>query len=564
MAHTRPLTEQIRTFRRGLPGFTFAGLPGDLAAGLTLAAVALPEQMATARLGGFAPEIGLTAFIAAAIGFSLLGASRSMSVGADSTITPIFAGALAGLAASGSPAYAGLAAALALLVALLTAGAGVLRLGWIADLLSAPVLTGFLAGIAAHIVLSQAPALLGAPEESGQVYQRLAMLWTAAPHARPAALAVGLGVFAAIVAIEKISERAPGALIAVAAATAATTALGLDRKGLAVLGALPSVLAPPHPPAFSLASLPALLVAAVVVSLGVMVQSAAVSRSFAEPGADPDVDRDYLGVGLANALSAFAGAFPVNASPPRTAIAAASGGRSQATSLFAALLVLLLALFGARLLARIPTAALAGVLLYVAKRIFRIGDFARILKSSPAEFALAAVTCALIVLLPIQSGVGLGVALSLAHGVYTITRTRPIPFERVGTTSLWWPAAEPRPGAAEPRVRSGALVMGFQAPLSFLNAYEFRRGMMQAIEGEPGLRLFVLEASSIVEIDYTAAQVLGEVIDQVHGQGAAFAVARLESLRAQAAFERFGVNRRLGPGRLFHTVAEAVEALSGG
>ena len=160
---------------RPLQGATLAGLGVDLAAGLTLAAIAIPEQMATARLAGLAPQIGLFAFVAASVGFIVFGANRVLSAGADSTIAPIFAGSLAALAAAGTLLYGELAAVLALMVGLLVALAGIARLGWIADLLSRPVLTGFLAGIALHIVVSQAPAALGLPDE----------LWPRLPAARP-------------------------------------------------------------------------------------------------------------------------------------------------------------------------------------------------------------------------------------------------------------------------------------------------------------------------------------------------------------------------------------------
>ena len=150
-----------------------ADLPYDLVGGLTLCAIAIPEQIATARLGAFAPQIGLFAFIAGSLAFAAFGASRYLSAGADSTITPIFAGGLGLLAVSTAPEYAALAGVLALLVGIILIVAGFFRLGWVADLLSVPVTTGFLAGIAIHILLSQAPALLGVAETQGLVYDRV-------------------------------------------------------------------------------------------------------------------------------------------------------------------------------------------------------------------------------------------------------------------------------------------------------------------------------------------------------------------------------------------------------
>ena len=559
MAKPTAASVRTRVLFQALGGATPAGLGHDLIAGLTLAAVAIPEQMATARLGGFAPQIGFFAFVAASVGFALFGASRQLSAGADSTITPIFAGSLALMAVAGSPQYAELAAVLALMVGLILVVAGVLKLGWVADLLSTPVTTGFLAGISLHIVLSQAPAILGLPDGSGDVYHRVARLWSGMSAINPVAVAVGLSVFAVTLGAEKLSPRIPGALIALVGATAATAGFGLDRRGLAVLGHVQGGL-----PSLSLPRLPfenalPLVGLAFVISLVVMVQTAATSRSFSGEAKDPDVDRDYVGLGVGSALAGLIGAFPVNASPPRTAIVTETGGRSQYAGLMAALAVLALVAFGTGLLNHVPTAALAGVLLFVAQRIFHARAFAEIARRTPAEFALACLTTALIVALPIQTGVAIGIFLSLAHGVFTITRVRPIPFERVPGATVWWPVSTRHQGEVEP----GVLVMGFQAPLSFLNAYDFRRGFLAAIEdNQGGAHLIVLEASSVVEIDYTAAGILAEVIAAARAARMDFAVARLESVRAQAAFDRFGLTGLLGEDHLFHSVEEAVRTLS--
>lgn len=544
---------------RSLNGLTPTGAGRDLIAGLTLAAIAVPEQMATARLGGFPPQVGFVAFIAAAVGFAIFGANRRLSAGADSTITPIFAGSLALIAVAGSPQYASLAAALAVMVGVLLAVAGVFKLGWIADLLSGPVITGFLAGIALHIVISQAPTVLGLPEGSGDVYHRLAQIAARAGSINVISLAMGLGVFAVVFIAEKLSGRIPGALVAVGGASLITTALGLERHGVAVLGALSGGLPSPSLPRVGLETAIPLVGLAFVVTLVVMMQTAVTTRAFAGEGEEPDVNRDFIGLGAAGALAGLFGAFPVDASPPRTAIVAQSGGGSQLASLLAALAVLVLALFGGGLLARVPTAALGGVLLFVAQRIFHGRDFAEIWRRTRAEFALAVLTTALIVALPIQTGVAIGVFLSLAHGVFTITRTRPIAFERAHGTTVWWPASGAHPGESEPGVR----VIGFQAPLSFLNAHEFRQGMLAAIgEAKGAARLIVLEASSIVEIDFTAAGLVAEVIKAAHAAGLDLAVARLESVRAQTAFDQFGLTDALGAGRLFHSVEEAVRTLA--
>jgi SulP family sulfate permease len=542
-----------------LQSYRLQFLTRDLFAGLTLAAIAIPEQMATARLGGFAPQFGFFAFLAGSLAFAMFGSNRFLSCGADSTITPIFAGGLAALAASGDPQYLALAAALALMVGLLVFAAGFFRLGWIADLLSMPVTTGFLAGISVHILISQLPGILGVAAPDGPMPQRMATLAAHLNETNPFTLVIGIGVLAIIALSERIDARIPGALIGLALASAGVALLGLESRGVSVLGAVSAAVPALAVPDLSAGRLSGLVSLSLIIAVVVMVQTAATTRSFPSSADEPpDVDRDFVGVGIGSVLSGLIGAFPVNASPPRTAVVSETGGRSQLAGLAAAAIVIALLAFGAALLSRIPNAALGGVLLFVALRIVRVGQIVAIYRQSLGEFLLIAATAAAIVLLPIEQGVGLGIALSLLHGTWSTTRARLVVFERVPGTSIWWPSSPNLPGEQE----AGIIVAGFQAPLSFLNAYHFRRDVLDALQSQTqAARLLVLEATGIVEIDFTAAQILGELIRKCHADGVDFAIARLESIRAQAAMTRFGINELLGPDRSFRSVEEAIQAL---
>jgi sulfate permease, SulP family len=543
---------------RSLAGWQPRDLPKDLAAGLTLAAIAVPEQMATARLGGFSPEIGLFVFVAASCAFAVVGSNRYLSSGADSTITPIFAGALALVAVQGSPAYIALAAALALSVGIVLVMAGLARMGWVANLLSVPVTSGFLAGIAVHIVVSQLPAVLGLASGEGSLVMRMAALGAHLGQFNPYALSLGLLVFAAAVVGEKLKLPIPGALIGLVAATILVSAFGLQQHGVAVVGS--TGWAMPHFgwPALARGNWESLAALTLIIAAVIMVQTAATTRAFASVADPQDINRDFVGVGVGNICVGLLGLFPVNASPPRTATVQQAGGRSQIAGLAAALFVALLVGFGSALLRSVPTAALAGVLLAVALRIARPSTFAIVFRQTPAEFALIIATMIAIVVLPIEIGVAIGIGLSLLHGVWSITRTRIIEFDHVPGTSVWWPPTPGIRGETLAHVR----VVAFQAPLSFLNANEFRHDMIRAIEtGHP--TLIVLEASSIVEIDYTAAQILDEIIERCRARGIVFAIARLTSVRAQQALVRFGIMEKLGPRGLYHSVDEAIRALGG-
>jgi sulfate permease, SulP family len=543
---------------RSLAGYRLDFLTGDLVAGLTLAAIAIPEQMATARLGHFPPQVGLIVLVAAALAFALFGGSRFLSCGADSTITPIFYGGLAAAGASGGD-YVVLAAALALMVGLVLVAAGSFRLGWIADLLSVPVVTGFLAGIAAHIVISQLPGVLGVQAPEGAMLPRFAAIVGELGNTNPFTLAIGVGVLAVILVSEWIDGRIPGALIGLVGATLAVIWFGLESHGVSTLGEVTGAWPVPALPAVTLTQLGGLIPLALIVAITVMMQTAATTRSFpSDADEPPDVDRDFIGVGAGSIAAGLVGAFAVNASPPRTAIVAESGGRSQLAGLVAAAITVALLAAGAALLRHVPQAALGGVLLFVALRVFRTSLIISIFHQSPGEFVLIAATALTIVLLPIEQGVGVGITLSLLHGIWTTTRAHVVEFERVPDSSIWWPKSALMKGEIEP----GVVVAGLQAPLSFLNAYQFRADMRDLRLGhsEP-VQLFVLEATGIVQIDYTAAQVLIGVIRRCHEQGIAFAIARLESVRAQEALTRFRIHDVLDPDRIFRSVEDAVRAL---
>jgi MFS superfamily sulfate permease-like transporter len=546
------------TAARTVEALAGPGIAHDIVAGLTLAAIAVPEQMATARLGHFSPEIGFLAFVAGTLGFIALGASKTVSVGADSTITPIFAASLALIVAAGSPAYAALAPVLAIMVGTIVAVSGLCRMGWISNLLSVPVTAGFLAGISVHIAASQLPVLCGLPAGTGGTVTRLVNLAGNFGQANLYAVLLGLGVLAVTALTERLDAKWPGALIGVGAATLVTLVFAFERHGVTVLGAI-SPPVPRFPTIWpTMEEISRLAPLSFLVAIVVMVQSAATTRSFPSDS-PPDIDRDFIGVGVANLVSGLVGGFPVNASPPRTAVVAEAGARSKRAGLVAAGAVTLLAVYGSNLLAHVPHAALAGVLLFVALRILQLKVASAVWRESKGEFALILATAFAIVALPIETGVAIGILLSLLHGMWTTTRARVIALVRVPGTSIWWPPEE----GTRAEETGGVLVLAFQAPLSFLNANIFRRGVLDAVaRAQAPVRLVVLEAGNIVEIDFTAAHVMSEVVRVCRDKGARFAIARLESVRAQQSLRRFGIVDLVGSAHIYRSVYEAVEALA--
>jgi sulfate permease, SulP family len=541
-----------------LRGYALSWLSGDLLAATTLAAIAIPEQLATARLAGMPPITGLLSFAAGSVAFAAFGTNRYVSVGADSTIAPIMAGGLAVMAAAGSGQYAAMVSLLALLVGLVLLASFLLRLGWVADLLSVPVTTGFLAGISVHIIVGQLPAVLGIKVVSGRIIAECAAILQQLPHAKPLAVAIGLGVFVGTLLAERLSARIPGALIGLVVSGVIVWLLGPSHGGVAVLGALPLTL-----PTMTLTipdyqQLARLLPLSLIVALVCIIQTAAVVQSF--PGdADgrEDVNRDFAALGAGSVLAAALGAFAVNASPPRTAVVEESGGRSQLSSLLAIAIVAATVLLAATAFAYVPEAALGGVLLFIGVRIFRAATMRQIYRRGGWEILLVLASAALVVLLPIQTGITMSIVLSLLHGMYIIARPDCAVLSRVPGTTVWWNLPANESGEREP----GVLVFAPGVPIYFLNAADIGRKLMVAIAAAADpCRLVVIEANGMIDIDFTGSHILQQNILELRRRKIDVAIARLESGRAQHTAARTGLIAALGPDHVFRSVDDAIRA----
>ncbi len=539
-------------------GYRVPWIPGDLIAGLLLAAIAIPEQIATARLAGMPPETGLYAFAAGTIAFVALGRNRYLSVGADSTIATIFAVTLAAMVAPGSPEYVLLLGLMALIVGAMLVAAGIARAEWISDLLSIPVTVGFLAGIAVQIVVSQLPSLLGISVSQTAALPRIGEIVRALPQTNLIALALGAGVLAIIFGARLVNRKLPGAIFALAAAAAAVALLHLERV-VPVVGALhfgwPRLRLPvPHDlHAESILSL------AAVVAVVCVLQTVTTLRTFRSEKGIVDVSSDVAATGVGSLLAGLFGAFPVDASPPRTAIVASAGARSQFAGVVALLGVALFALIGARLTAFVPHAALAGILIYIAWEIFRVGEIRRIARESRLEIALVVLSAVLVVALRINVGMMLSILLSLFYGVYVMLRPPCVELVHVPNTTIWWPPKEAEEGERE----NGVVVFSPAAPLYFMNARYIADRFAAAIAAAPErVETVVVEGSGVSDIDYTGAHVFKSMLRRLHDRGIRIAFARFSDERALAAARRAGIVELIGEDHVFKSAQEAVEALA--
>ena len=359
-------------------------------------------------------------------------------------------------------------------------------------------------------------------------------------------------MFAATFFCEKWDRRIPAPLIALVVCALAVRLFDLTAHGVMVLGAI-------QRPAFARRyrwdDIVKLLPLSFLIALVVIIQTATVSRSMLDAGESGDLNRDLIGVGAGNMLSGVLGGFPANSSPPRSAIVretggdvahgGAGGGAAGGTALF----------LRPQSVGRHSGGGAGGALAVCGPAHLPPRHHARHRRQSRPEFALLCATAAAIVLTPVQIGVAIGVALSLLYGVWTIIQTQVLEFEKVPGSTVWWPVGRNPTGERLP----GVVVAGFQAPLFFLNADAFRKSLNDTVARAPGpVHAIVLESSSIVELDYSAAQLLACLIEDWKKEGITFYVARLESVRAERALERFGILPMLGGQRTFHSVDEAI------
>jgi len=543
-----------------LRGYRAAWLSADALASLTLVAVAIPGQMATARLAGLPAVAGLYAFVAASLVYALLGTNRHLSVGADSTIAPVLALGVASVAAAGPSGYGTVMAFTALLVGGVLVIVGLCRLGWISEFLSTPVITGLLAGIAVEIFVRQIPVILGVSGGSGPTsIDRIRQVAGEMSHVNGWSVGIAVGVLVIIAVAQRISHRVPGTLLALILSIVAVDTLGLaSHHGVAILGAIHGGLPHVSAPSVSWSQLRRMPGLVLTVAFVCIAQTAAtVRRSSAVGPATSTINRDLIGIGTGSVAAGFIGAFPVDASPPNTAIATASGTRSQLANIIAAVVVLTVVLVATAPLADLPQAMLAAMLLYIATKLFRAGELRAIFRFDRIEFALAAVTLLVVAVVGIEQGVVLALILSLADRTRRTARPRDTILGRAPGTDHWIPADI---GLPTEQV-AGVLVYLVYAPLWYGNADYLRMRICHLVDAEADpVHAVVLNAAGVSDIDYTGLQALRDLVTELGQRGVTVAIARASHL-VHHDLKHGALLAQLGPDHLFPSVDQAVTAL---
>lgn len=527
----------------------------DILAGVTLAALAVPEVLGYARIAGMPVATGLYTLLVPVVVFALLCSSKHLVVGADSATAAILAAGLAGLAVPGSPRYVQLAGTAAVIVAGLLLLARLARLGFLADFLSRTVLIGFLTGVGLQVAAGQLGGMLGVPTPGGSAPAKVVEVLLALPRIDPLALMLSGAVIVLVVGARLVSRRIPGALLAVVAAIVACAMFDLRGRGVAVVGPVPAGLPTVVLPDVPLADLSAVAPTALSMMVVILTQSAATARAYAaRHDQQVDTGTDLVGLAGANLGAAMTGAFVVNGSPTKTEMVDNAGGRSQLAHLAAAATVLVVVLTLTGPLAVLPLAALAAVVFLIGAELVDVRGMARLWAVRRDEFVVAAVTAVTVAMLGVETGIAVAVAASIVdHLRHSYAPRNGV---LVKSPAGHWRSVPVAPGR---RTVPGLVVYRFGSGLYFANAARLADDVTMLLSSGDPVSWFCLDCAAIGDVDFSAAAILGRVHERTRRAQVRLVLSNVaDPVRAQ--LDRYGPGVAVDANAYFDTSGEVLEA----
>jgi SulP family sulfate permease len=545
----------VRLFQ-GLRPFKLASAVRDGFAGFTLAAMNIPQALGYTKIAGMPVVTGLYSLLLPAVAFAAFGSSRYLVVSADSATAAIFAGGVSDLAPVASPRYVALAGAVALLTAMFLLLARLLKLGFIADFLSQTVLAGFLTGVGFQVGIAVLGEMLGVPVSSRRTVLQFVQVLRKLPEVHLPTLAVSAVVVAALLMFRRFLPRAPGALVAVAGAIAASALWNFSGHGIEIIGPVEGGL--PHfaLPHIAWRDLLPLLSVAASCAVMIITQSAATARAYAARHRQLlDENADLAGLSAANAVAGFSGTFVVNGSPTQTAMVEGAGAQSQVAQLATSVTVAVVLLFLTRPIEYLPRCVLGSLVFVIAIRLINVRTLLAIRRESPGEFALAVTTAVVVVAAGVEQGIVLAMILSLfriVHHSYHPHTAVMLPHPDGG-----WDLKPVTPGVmTEP----GLVLYQFGAELFYANANRFAEEV-KAIVGTPPsqVRWLIVDAEAIIHMDYSAARMLVELQQELKDSGTQLGFARMHG-GLELDFVRHQVAEVINPALVFRRLHQALSA----
>ena len=528
----------------------------DIAAGVTLAALGIPEVMGYTRISQTPVATGLYTLVLPVIVFALIGSSRHLVVAADSATAAILAAALVAYAAPFSQQYVSLCALVALLAAGMIILARIFRLGFLANFLSRSALIGFLTGVGIQVAIGESGSLLGIPEKARGAVPQLLISLRHLNHIQPWTALVSASVLLVVLILDRIAPRVPGALLAVIGATTVSAVFALGRHGIKTIDLIPSGL--PHfvLPRFGWSLVPSLLATAASCTLVIVAQSAATARSYAMRYADEfNPGRDMVGLALANVAATITGTFVVNGSPTKTEMVDMAGGRSQVAQFTTAAIVVLVLLFLTRPLSFMPEVVLSAVVFLIGIRLIDVAGMRDLYRVRRDEFWIAAVTAATVAAVGVMQGILVAVLISVVDHL-RVSYHPPTSLLKLSSAGEFVDA----PIASSSMALPGLMIYRFEAPLYYANADFFMREVVGLIQhAGPTLRWFMIRFSRISDVDYSASKMLVDLIHRMQGRGVKLVFCDVNEVR-RSLLQRTGVLDRIGSDNVFDHLDTAVKA----
>ncbi len=537
-----------------LDGYRRSWLRGDVMAGVTVAAYLVPQVMAYGALAGLPPVTGLWAIVLPLAIYAFLGSSRQLSVGPESTTALMTATVVAPLAVGDPARYAVLAAGLAVVTGLLCFLAWAARLGFLADLLSKPILVGYMAGVALIMIVGQLEKITGVPMSGQGFLAELASFVRGLPLTNVVTLMFSAAVLGFLLVMQWRFPRLPGPLLAVLLATLAVAAFDLQGHGISVVGPVPTGL--PRPALPGIGDVTDLLLPAIGILVVGYSDTVLTARSFASRGGrEVDANRELLALGASNIGAGLLKGFPVSSSASRTALADAGGARTQVYSLVSLVCVLAVLLFLGPLLALFPTAALGALIIYAAIRLIDVSEFRRLATFRRTEAVIALASGAGVLVAGILYGVLLAIGLSVAETLARVAR----PHDAIQGFVPGLAGMHDIDDYPQATMLPGLVVYRYDSPLFFANAENFRRRARAAARSQSGVAWFVLNVEANVEVDITALDAMDALRAELMDRGIVFALARVKRDLLDA-LDAYGLTESIGADRIFPTLPTAVAA----
>jgi high affinity sulfate transporter 1 len=528
----------------------------DLVAGVSVAAVAVPTAIAYAQLIGFDPIVGLYAAILPLVAYALFGTSRQLIVNPDAATCAIFAATVLPLAGGDPNTLRSLSVALAVLTGLICIAAGLFRLGFVADFLAKPILVGYLNGVAISIFVGQVGKVVGFAMHSRGMIPMFIELAGKLQQTHLPTLAVGLTTLAIFMGSKRLSPRAPAPLLATVAAVALVYGLGLEDRGVAVVGALPAGLPSLSWPQFDPEFLKPLLGGALGVALVSFSSGMVTARSFAARNRyDIDVDQEFIALGTCQIASGLSQGFAVTGADSRTAVNDAMGGKTQMVGLIAAATMTAVLFFLTEPLRYLPVAALGAVLIVAAIGLFDVAALGKMWRVNRAECVLSLFTTLGVIWLDLLHGILLAVGCALLLLIKRASRPPDAVLGRVPGMKGWHELTHHPEATTHP----GLMVYRFSAAIVFFNAGYFKKRVLELVAGHPNIEWFIVDGSTINLVDITSAEMLETLAEELAARGIRFGLANVRrEVRNQLA--RAGAMERIGPDSVFPTLNTASDA----